>query len=36
VFVCGPSDLSHSLRRQVGRWVVKGRDIYWHAEEFGM
>jgi predicted ferric reductase len=36
IFVCGPSGMGRSMRRHVGRWVLKGRDIYWHAEEFGM
>ena len=35
VLVCGPSCLGASVRKEVGRWVVKGRDVFWHAEEFG-
>lgn len=35
VLVCGPSGLGASVRREVGRWVARGRDVFWHAEEFG-
>ena len=35
VLVCGPSGLGASVRKAVGRWVAKGRDVFWHAEEFG-
>ena len=35
VLVCGPKGLERSVRREVGRWVGKGRDVFWHAEEFG-
>lgn len=33
VFVCGPGNLSQRLRREVGRWVDRGRDV-WFWEEF--
>ena len=35
ILVCGPSGMGASVRREVGRWVWKGRDVFWHAEEFG-
>ena len=33
--VCGPTGLGSALRKEVGRWVGSGRDIFWHNEEFG-
>ncbi len=35
VLVCGPSGMGASVRSEVGRWVWKGRDVFWHGEEFG-
>jgi NAD(P)H-flavin reductase len=35
VFVCGPSSMASELRDSVGVWVMKGRNVYWHAESFG-
>ena len=35
VLVCGPSGMGKSVRREVGRWVGEGRDVFWHGEEFG-
>ena len=36
VLVCGPKGMGTSVRREVGRWVWgKGRDVFWHGEEFG-
>lgn len=35
VLACGPHGMTIHLRREVGYWVKKGRDVYWHAEEFG-
>ncbi|KAL9029948.1 MAG: hypothetical protein Q9196_001876 [Gyalolechia fulgens] len=35
VLVCGPSGMGAALRRQVGPWVERGREIWWHSEEFG-
>lgn len=35
VLVCGPVGMGSALRREVGRWVGKGRDVFWHNEEFG-
>ena len=34
VLVCGPSGMGTSVRREVGRWVRRGRDVFWHGEEF--
>lgn len=35
VLVCGPVGMGRSLRKEVGRWVEQGREIFWHKEEFG-
>lgn len=35
VLVCGPTGMGTSVRREVKRWVRKGRDVFWHGEEFG-
>lgn len=35
VLVCGPKGMGKSVRREVGRWVKTGRDVFWHGEEFG-
>lgn len=35
VLACGPHGLTAQLRAEVGKWVRKGQDVYWHAEEFG-
>lgn len=35
VLVCGPKQMARELRDQVGRWVEKGRDVYFHDESFG-
>lgn len=35
VLVCGPSGMVRELRRHVGVWVGRGRDVFWHAEAFG-
>lgn len=36
VLVCGPRSLSQGVRRDVGRWVRRGREVWFHVEEFGM
>ncbi|WPA96103.1 uncharacterized protein RHO25_000709 [Cercospora beticola] len=36
VVVCGPRQLSQSLRKQVGRWVRKGRDVWYWDEAFAL
>ncbi len=35
VLVCGPSGLGASVKKELGGWLAKGRDIFWHAEDFG-
>ncbi|KAH8819659.1 ferric reductase-like protein like transmembrane component [Xylogone sp. PMI_703] len=35
VLVCGPKDMANELRKHVGDWVKKGRDVWWHDETFG-
>ncbi|KAI4187149.1 MAG: hypothetical protein LQ346_005542 [Caloplaca aetnensis] len=35
VLVCGPSGMGAALRRAVGVWVGRGREVWWHGEEFG-
>lgn len=35
VLVCGPASMGKALREEVGHWVRKGRDVFWHAEQFG-
>ena len=34
VLVCGPAAMGAELRGAVGRWVRRGRRVFWHAEEF--
>lgn len=35
VLVCGPQGMGTALRKEVGRWILSGRDVFWHSEEFG-
>ncbi|KAL8796853.1 MAG: hypothetical protein Q9195_000936 [Heterodermia aff. obscurata] len=35
VLVCGPVGMGRALRREVGGWVGRGKEVFWHAEEFG-
>lgn len=35
VLVCGPKGMGKNVRTEVGRWVKRGRDVFWHGEEFG-
>jgi len=35
VLVCGPAGMAEELRGHVGRWVAKGRYVWWHNESFG-
>lgn len=35
VLVCGPASLGGHLRKEVGRWVRLGREVWWHEERFG-
>ena len=32
VLVCGPEGMANELRKYVGSWVMKGRDVWWHDE----
>ncbi|MCJ1315741.1 hypothetical protein MMC15_001061 [Xylographa vitiligo] len=34
VLVCGPAALGRDIRREVGEWVWKGREVWWHEEQF--
>ncbi|OJD29120.1 ferric reductase like transmembrane component [Diplodia corticola] len=36
VLVCGPGEMAKEMRRHVGAWVKKGKDVFWYAEAFGM
>jgi len=35
ILTCGPAEMARELREHVGRWVMKGRDVWWHDESFG-
>ncbi|KAF7943429.1 hypothetical protein EAE96_011355 [Botrytis aclada] len=35
VLVCGPTGMARELREHVGKWVEKGREVWWHDEGFG-
>ncbi|ETS76287.1 hypothetical protein PFICI_11674 [Pestalotiopsis fici W106-1] len=34
VFVCGSEGMARELRGHVGTWVKKGREVWWHNENF--
>jgi NAD(P)H-flavin reductase len=34
VLVCGPEAMARELRGYVGNWVNKGREVWWHNENF--
>jgi NAD(P)H-flavin reductase len=34
VLVCGPSGMARELRGHVGKWVNRGREVWWHDENF--
>ncbi|KAF2428793.1 hypothetical protein EJ08DRAFT_615065 [Tothia fuscella] len=36
VLFCGPSGMNVQLRHEVGRWVRRGKDVFYHAEAFGL
>ncbi|KAF7187377.1 Ferric/cupric reductase transmembrane component 2 [Pseudocercospora fuligena] len=36
IVVCGPRGLSRNLRKEVGRWVKRGRDVWFWEEVFGL
>ncbi|KAL9637278.1 MAG: hypothetical protein Q9164_002291 [Protoblastenia rupestris] len=35
VLVCGTKGMGGALRREVGKRVARGREVFWHSEEFG-
>lgn len=35
VLVCGPAGMAREIRAQLDRWVLQGRDVWWHEESFG-
>ncbi|KAJ0124047.1 metalloreductase Fre8 [Diaporthe amygdali] len=35
VLSCGPVGICRDLRREVGRFVARGREVRWHEERFG-
>ncbi|MCJ1372574.1 hypothetical protein MMC20_003799 [Loxospora ochrophaea] len=35
VLVCGPGGMGRAVRKEVGRWVGGGKDVWWHDEQFG-
>lgn len=35
ILVCGPEEMSREVRRRIGPWARKGREIWWHNESFG-
>ena len=35
VLVCGPDGMARELRKCVGKWISKGRDLWFHDESFG-
>lgn len=35
ILVCGPTGMARELREHVGKWVEKGREVWWHDEGFG-
>ncbi|KAI0880500.1 metalloreductase Fre8 [Annulohypoxylon maeteangense] len=34
ILVCGPEEMARELRSYVGPYVKKGRDVWWHNENF--
>ena len=36
IVVCGPKSLTAELRSHVGRWVKKGRDVWFWQESFAL
>jgi NAD(P)H-flavin reductase len=36
VIVCGPPAMTRAMRNSVERWVLRGHDVLWHAEQFGI
>ena len=35
VLVCGPSGMGTTLREAVAKWAKEGKEVFWHAEDFG-
>lgn len=35
VLVCGPEGMAREIRGYVGKWVEKGREVWFHDESFG-
>jgi NAD(P)H-flavin reductase len=35
VLFCGPPDMGRVLRENIGMYLRKGREVWWHAEAFG-
>ncbi|KAM3070088.1 hypothetical protein ACMFMG_003879 [Clarireedia jacksonii] len=35
VLVCGPKGMGKDVRGYVGKWVERGRYVWWHDESFG-
>ena len=35
VLACGPQSMVKNLRGELGTWVGKGVEVWWHAESFG-
>ena len=35
VLVCGPARMARELRKHVGKWVGRGREVWFHDESFG-
>ena len=36
VLICGPPGMGKQVRREVGRWVQRGKEVFWHNEDFEM
>ncbi|KAK8247627.1 ferric reductase like transmembrane component-domain-containing protein [Phyllosticta capitalensis] len=36
ILTCGPHEMIADVRRYVKIWVYRGRDVFWHAESFGL
>ncbi|PHH73186.1 hypothetical protein CDD82_5612 [Ophiocordyceps australis] len=34
ILVCGPADMAKTLRQSVRPWVMRGRQVWWHDENF--
>jgi predicted secreted protein len=36
IVVCGPTKLSHDLRREIAPWIKRGREVWFHDESFSL